>query len=184
MTCFGEEVLAQAQRDLGSSSNYGIPGVFCSRAVQVWIQRAGGSSDIPGDPLAKGTMRQFQVAGRWISLDGLKSDPSLIQPGMIAVWYRGNPDGYTGHIGVVSTVWDPSTSSFGTVEANAGPKVGAYRRHLDINLIGMGYWPCGLGPSRILHSKWGPAIIIAGATAVALGIYYYRHKSFKGLLPS
>lgn len=145
MACLGDLVLEEARKDLGSSSDYGLPGLFCARAVKNWIARASArmaeTPEYVGSDGALDTMHQLQGFGWWWPIADLRAAPSTIQPGMLVVWHRGPPDSPHGHIGVVSDGYNGET--FGTVEANAAATVSAFRRRLDYgDLLGMGAIPC------------------------------------------
>jgi hypothetical protein len=142
---FGDYLLARARADLGKPNVYGPPGVpYCALAVQRWIRDAardaGLALPIPGSASAKTTMEQFRTArvAAWIEASALRADPSLVRPGMVAVWTRGDPSAPTGHIGVVETEAD-ADGTFGTIEANHTPVVARFRSDLRAeSLLGMG----------------------------------------------
>lgn len=120
------------------------PNNWCAAAVRRWLVQAAASlgvtPPIPGSTGAKATMCQLQQAKRWLSAAELRRDPSLVRPGMIVVWHRGDPSQWYGHIGVVDHA---EGDTFATVEGNSGPTfdaVAEMRRSLgDSKLLGMGW---------------------------------------------
>ena len=100
------------------------PAHWCAAAVTAWLREAAvelrASPPIPGSAGAKTIMAQLQQAGRWISAAELLRDPSRLRPGMIAVWHRGDPGAWTGHVGCVLERGEGTT--FASVEGNSGPK--------------------------------------------------------------
>lgn len=169
MACFGDYLVEAARGDLGSPTDFGLPGVFCSLAVQTWMRRASSASGLPqpisGSPGAKVTMSQFQQLGTWIPVAEVRANPEILQPGMVAVWHRGEPESCSGHIGVVET--GVSNGNFGTIEANADVVVNRFQRSLDApTLIGFGYFPGCAVPFKKPSILWPLAIggaIVAGA---------------------
>lgn len=144
---FGDFVLARARADLGKPNVYGPPGVpYCALAVQRWIKDAardaGVAPPIAGSPSAKATMAQFRAAraSGWLEANALRASPSLVRPGMIAVWTRGDPSSGAGHIGVVEQPAG-ADGTFGTIEANHTPVVARFRSDLRAeSLLGMGFF--------------------------------------------
>jgi hypothetical protein len=179
MTCLGDAVLAEATKDLGKSTDFGLPGVFCSLAVRTWLRAAaqdtGETAPIEGSAGAKATKAQFEAKGLWVPVESIRANPSIIVPGMIVVWHRGEPGACTGHIGVVDTVYDPKSGTFGTIEANAAPTISRFRRRLDgANLLGMGYFPCATTSARAAaSSSVAPVVIVLGVLGAAgLALWY------------
>lgn len=177
MACFGNYLLESAKADIGSSTNFGLPGVYCSLAVQTWMRRAATASGIPqpisGSPGAKETMRQFQQLGTWIPAQTIRENPTILQPGMVAIWHRGEPESCSGHIGVVET--PVSHETFGTIEANADVIVNRFVRSLNApELIGFGYFKgCGVSPSGGKSSVILP-LMLGGA--IVVGAWLFARK--------
>jgi hypothetical protein len=161
---FGGRVLDKAKRDLGVSQtgnpgrvlqmvgNYGYSSIveWCAAAVGTWIREAavdaGITPPVAGSASALNTASQFQDASNprvgWYSASQLVANPSLISPGMIAFWHRGDPSSYEGHTGVVATA--DGVGGWTSIEGNAGPTGGvvATESH-DLsspNFIGMGFF--------------------------------------------
>jgi len=180
--CLGPAVVEQAVSDLGSPSDYGIPGTFCAIAVKNWMERAahalGVAMPIPGSPGAKNTRDQFIANGTWLEATKLRASPSLVQPGMVAVWHRGEPGACTGHTGVVETAFNGQT--FGTIEANAAPVVSRFQRRLDsATLLGMGYFRCSLSLLPAAVDEGHPWRNLA-IGSVAIVSAYVAYQYFKG----
>ena len=120
---------------------YNPPANWCAAAVTAWMRAAyrklGGDPPIAGGARAKAFKEQLEQLGRWIPRERLK--PSDIRPGMIAVWHRGEPGSWTGHIGVIERV---EGTTLHTIEGNSGPRgdrVASMRRELaDPRLLGVG----------------------------------------------
>ena len=122
---------------------------WCGLAVQGWIRMASAATNlhpsVTGSPQAKAIIAQFQAAkdAQWYDVSELRSKPSLVQPGMIVVWTRGDPSGWTGHIGMVllagQTQAQKDSQSFVTLEGNNAPKVARFDHPLSsTSLLGMG----------------------------------------------
>lgn len=180
MKCFAHALIEAAQADVGSSDSYGLPGLYCSLAVQTWLRRAATNTDgkppIQGSASAKATRDQLIAAHVWIPVDELRADTSRIVPGMIAIWHRGAPGAVTGHIGIVEKPLVGQT--FGTIEANASPTVSRFQRRLDSDmLLGMGGFVCGAPPDSIEPLR-APrplgVLVIATLASVAVGVATYR----------
>jgi hypothetical protein len=181
--CLGPAVVEQAVSDLGSPSDYGIPGTFCAIAVKNWMERAaralGVSPPISGSPGAKNTRDQFIADQSWLTVTQLRSNPSLVQPGMIAVWHRGEPGACTGHTGVVETAAF-NGQTFGTIEANAAPVVSRFQRRLDsATLLGMGYFRCSLPPAAAIVGDEGHPWRNLAIGSVAIVSAYVAYRYFK-----
>ncbi len=157
--------MAAASADVGSPTDFGIPGAFCSIAVQTWLQKAAADVNqampIAGSPGAKTTRDQLQAKGLWIPANVIRENPDVIRPGMLAVWHRGEPGACTGHIGVTtgSVVGD----TFATIEANAAPKVSRFNRSISAdNLLGVGWFPCATQPSPLtrMAKNWVVPVVL------------------------
>lgn len=98
----------------------GLPkgSAYCAAGWTSWVRRAeeitGLVSPVKGGPGAKAIMAQFQVAGLWTPAEKLTRDD--LRPGVTAIWHRGQPGAWTGHIALVHSVLD---STFWTIECNA-----------------------------------------------------------------
>ncbi len=162
-THFGAELAEAAARDLGVAEtspnsgpridemlgNYSISHAnWCAAAVGTWIRdaakRRGVAPPITGSASSKITMAQFQDPSNlrvaWVGAAELRADPSLVAPGMVSVWTRGDPAGALGHIGVVAEVL--GDGAYASIEGNSGPDSDRVQRNVrridDANLLGMG----------------------------------------------
>jgi hypothetical protein len=101
----------------------GEPANWCAAAVTTWLREAarelGVDPPIRGSAGAKALMTQLQQAGRWVSADELRRDPSLLKPGMVAVWHRGAPGAWTGHTAAVASA--AVAMRFASLDGNGGP---------------------------------------------------------------
>lgn len=100
------------------------PANWCAAAVTTWLREAarglGVEPPVRGSAGAKALMAQLQQAGRWVSAEEIRRDPSLIQPGMVAVWHRGAPGAWTGHVAAVASA--ATGSRFTSIDGNGGPR--------------------------------------------------------------
>jgi hypothetical protein len=131
-------------REMLAAVGVADPANWCAAAVTTWLLDAawelGVEPPIRGSAGAKALMAQFQRAGRWVSADELRRDPSLLQPGMVAVWHRGAPGAWTGHVAVVASA--TIGTRFVSIDGNGGPagdRVADTRRELNDRLfLGVG----------------------------------------------
>lgn len=161
-----DAVIARATADLGVTEDLGhndgkriremarrfgaSPGSnWCALAISDWI--ANGAADakvdppVPGSAGAQAVMGQFKAAKRWLSASEARKNPSLVKPGMVAVWDRATPGrpetAWQGHIGLVTAGCD-GRDTFTTIEGNSGldgARVAAMARSLsDGRLFGFG----------------------------------------------
>lgn len=129
------------------------PANWCAAAVTTWIREAALEAGVAPPPIA-GSMQakkirdQIEEAGQWFDADAVRADPSIVRPGMIAVWDRSQPGkpetSWFGHVGVI--VGPSGGGTFPTIEGNSGQmgdRVAAVDRRLDDpKLLGVGAaWP-------------------------------------------
>lgn len=110
---------------------------FCLLAAAT---KLGVEAPIAGSVGARATMDQLKRAGRWIDAVELRQHPERLRRGMIPVWWRGQPTGWLGHIGVVSRV---DGRRFHSIEGNSGSAADrvAEMPHLldEAHLFGAGF---------------------------------------------
>ncbi|MDC0746690.1 CHAP domain-containing protein [Polyangium mundeleinium] len=119
------------------------PANWCAAAVTAWMREAymglGGPPPIAGGARAKAFKEQLEARGTWIP--AAKLTAAKVRPGDIAVWHRGDPGSWMGHIGVVESV-DRDGKGFHTIEGNSGTKSDRvalmYRTFADPRLLGIG----------------------------------------------
>ena len=147
---FGEQVLTNARADLGVYEdlgkndgkrireyfkyfNMGAGQNWCAAAVSAWMIEAGGGP-VAGGVGARNIGNQFAQAGRWIPHNKITTE--IMKPGNIAIWARGGPDSWKGHIGVIESF---DGQHFTSIEANAGKSTNSVIRNKhsvnDANLL-------------------------------------------------
>src|ERR1035437_801637 len=150
---FGQGVLSAAKADLGVKEDLGKndgkrireyfklfnmePGQdWCAVAVSTWMREAGGGP-IAGGAGARNIGTQFAQANLWVPRKKITKEVML--PGNIAVWSRGGPGSWKGHIGVISS---SNGNSFTSIEANSDRKSDSVVENShsinDTNLLGIG----------------------------------------------
>ncbi|NUO51553.1 MAG: hypothetical protein HOV80_22075 [Polyangiaceae bacterium] len=99
---------------------------YCANAIAAWVRAALGALQprwLTVSPTARVWMSDAQRAGTWVSAARARQDPSLVRPGMFAVWDRsqqGKPEtAWWGHIGLVNGAI--VSGSWPSLEANSGP---------------------------------------------------------------
>lgn len=157
----GHAVLEEAKRDLArgvseTSTNSGPivdeylravgiapPANWCAAAVTAWIRRAykrlGYEAPVKGSAQAKAFIGQFEKISQWVPKDQLSKFAGAIPPGSIVIWSRGDPNSWTGHIGVFEK---QIGNELHTIDGNSGPKgdrVARMQRKMDDpRLLGIG----------------------------------------------
>lgn len=117
------------------------PAAWCAAFVTWCLRTAAGSlgvkPPIAGSAGAKALGYQLQRAGRWLSAEQLRANPSALRPGLILVWHRGAPASWTGHTGILARV---EGGRFWSIEGNAGDRVAEMDHSIDEPaLIGAGW---------------------------------------------
>lgn len=152
---FGLAVLERARADLSVvevehnsspriaeyAANFGLtpPLNWCAVATSTWIleaaKRLGVEPPIDGSAVAKNVRDQLIGKGSWTPIEALKA--SEVRPGDVAVWHRGDPGAWSGHVGVVESV-SADGHALNTIEGNSGPqgdRVARMVRGLDDPLL-------------------------------------------------
>jgi peptidoglycan hydrolase-like protein with peptidoglycan-binding domain len=114
---------------------------WCAAFVRYCIRAAGAKlgaePPIAGSVGARATMEQLKRAGRWIGADELRQFPERAMPGMTVVFWRGQPTGWMGHIGIVS---DVDGGTFRSIEGNSGEAADRIAENAhsvgDVHLLG------------------------------------------------
>lgn len=111
-----------AVRRYFAGSTVAPPAAWCAAFLRWCLReaalRSGARQPIPGSVGAKRWAVQLAAVGRWYTAEELRADPSRLRPGMVAVWHRGPPGSWQGHVGVVAEA--PGTGTFVAIEGNSG----------------------------------------------------------------
>lgn len=126
------------------------PAAWCAAAVTAWLREAaadlGVRAPIPGSASARAIEAQLLRCGLLLEIN--ECDLTKIAPGDLVIWWRTDPNGWQGHIGVVHRAGKLSLS---TIEANSGAKgdrVAKMTRSVrDVRLVGFG----------LLHEIYAPS---------------------------
>lgn len=150
----GEAVLAVARRYLGANGGTvdaqkrgmwpdrwnAAAGVasgsnYCATGLRWFVLEALGTLPrwLSGSPSARVWMVEAQKAGRWLTAEEARRDPSRIRAGMFAVWDRGDgkpENAWRAHIALVDLL--PNGNEWGSIDTN-GPRSSSTGRPVTEN---------------------------------------------------
>lgn len=97
------------------------------RFLQAFKQLDIDAGDFPTSGYCPDWQRWGKSKSRWIDIDDAESEPDIIEPGDVCLFWF-SPKGRVAHIGIVESVHDWGVY---TIEGNTGPEVGTVNRDGD-----------------------------------------------------